>query len=198
MSFLVTRAAVRHNKLKPAQETWLCWPFTIKWLIGQKFFLRRYLNGRAKLWRQLGLIQIRLVSKEEKVRKIIKSRRYRVTREETLHFLSKPWVWSSLHTSSPEGLSSSQVGKFCAIRPDYFPEEGSNTDSRMGPVANIPGSLGQEQTLSNCSYWRLILIFLSFSIAHFICKNVRIILCLYCPDSGGWPDLPLGYSLSLS
>lgn len=111
MSFLVTRAAVRHNKLKPAQETWLCWPFTIKWLIGQKFFLRRYLNGRAKLWRQLGLIQIRLVSKEEKVRKIIKSRRYRVTREETLHFLSKPWVRSSLSTHlHQKGWAAAELG----------------------------------------------------------------------------------------
>lgn len=150
MRFLATRAALRRNRLKPAQETCLCWAFTIKWLIGQKFLLRRYLNGRAKLWRQLGLVQIRLFSKEEKVRQIIKSRRYRVAREETLHFSSSPefgLLSPHIFTGMAEQQPSWQV---LCHPPRLFPRRRVEYRFQNGPsgkYSRLPGSRANTEQL---------------------------------------------------
>lgn len=84
----------------------------------------------------------------------------------------------------------------CHQPPDYFLEKGSHTASRMGPVVNSPGYLGQEQTLSDCSHQEADNRFSFFCNLHFYtfkCENHALLSG--GPNSGCGPDSALGCSL---
>lgn len=76
--------------------------------------------------------------------------------------------------------------------PQLFPRRGVEYRYQNGPsgkYSRLPGSRANIEQL----FLLKADIHFSFSIAHFICKNVRIILCLYCgPDSDGLARLTPG------
>lgn len=110
---------------------------------------------------QLGLIQTRLFSKEEKVRRLIKIHR---GRDAKLHFQALISI-ASRNISSPEWLSSSQDGKFCVINLLAVSQKRCQTWlSMMSPRVNIPlGNIKRP-------------IFFFFNLP-FILKNVKTFIC---------------------